>query len=184
MNHEEALSDRVEAVLADPGTWADPPEGLVDRVLAEGKRRESLGHSLWIAATLALVLVGLALFLEPEDAAEEGLTIAMTGTPLAPDATGTAFLREAASGWYIRLDVDGLPPAPEDSFYQGWLWGDGEGISIGTFHMRNGPEPVGLWSGVSPEGFPVVRVTLQEVGGGPSASDRVVMEGRVDGSVR
>lgn len=179
MNTEEMLPERVRAVLADAGTWAEPPSGLFRGVTAKARRPKERMHSVWIAAALALVLVGLVLVMEPAGTSDEGLIIAMNGTPLAPRAVGTAQLREAASGWYIRLEIEGLPPAPEDEYYQGWLWGDGQGVSIGTFHMRNGPEPVGLWSGVSPEGFPVVKVTLQNVGGEPSPSDRVVMEGLV-----
>ncbi len=185
MNTEERLPDRVRAALADPDTWADPPKGLVDRVISEGREAEGRPtHSIWIAAALALVLVGVSLFQGPGEPPDDGLIVAMTGTPLAPGAAGTVQMREAPSGWYIRLDVRGLPPAPEDAYYQGWLWDEDEGVSIGTFHMRNGAEPVGLWSGVSPEGFPVVKVTLQDLGGGSAPSDRVMMEGRVTDPVR
>ncbi len=179
MNTEDRLPDRVRAALADAGTWSDPPAGVLRGVLAEARRPAERIHSIWIAAALALVLVGLVVGMKPSDSSDEGLVVAMSGTSLAPRAVGTAQLREAASGWYIRLEVDGLPPAPENTYYQGWLWGEDQGVSIGTFHMRNGPEPVGLWSGVSPEGFPVVKVTLQDVGGQSSPSDRVVMEGLV-----
>ena len=179
MNTEESLPDRVQNVLADAGTWAEPPAGMFRRVMTEARRPKERMHSVWIAAALALVLVGLVLVMERADGSGEGVIIAMNGTPLAPQAVGTAQLREAASGWYIRLEIKGLPPAPEDKYYQGWLWGGDQGVSIGTFHMRNGPEPVALWSGVSPEGFPVVKVTLQDVGGESSPSDRVMMEGLV-----
>jgi hypothetical protein len=37
-----------------------------------------------------------------------------------------------------------------------------------------------LWSGVDPEDYPAIWVTLEDEDGDPTASDRVVMKGRPD----
>jgi hypothetical protein len=104
----------------------------------------------------------------------------MSGTELAPSAAGTASLRPTSSGWYIRLDVSGLPAAPLGSYYEGWVWSDDEGVSIGTFHLRDDSDPVVLWSGVDVAEYPAIWVTLEDEGAGPQASDQIMMKGRLD----
>jgi len=47
--------------------------------------------------------------------------VALTPTELAPDASGTVEISDTPSGFYIELDLDGLPPAAEGSYYQAWL---------------------------------------------------------------
>jgi hypothetical protein len=84
------------------------------------------------------------------------------------------------AGWWIRLDVTDLPPAPDGMYYEGWVWSDaGEGVSIGTFHLRGGDAPVVLWSGVPLAEYPSIWVTLEDEEEGPEASDLVVMTGRL-----
>lgn len=177
--------DRIRTVLGREETWAEPPAGLLEDILREtgrnvtplptrSPRRSHPG--MRVAAILALVLVGLILILGNGQVEEEGTMVAMEGTVLAPAARGQAMVRETPSGWYIRLEVRGLPPAPEGSYYEGWLWREGEGVSIGTFHMRS-TEPVALWAGVSPSDYPVVHITLQDEGEGPAPSDRLMMSG-------
>jgi hypothetical protein len=62
------------------------------------------------------------------------------------------------------------------------MWNDeGEGVSIGTFHLRGGEEPVILWSGVDPADYPAIWVTREPEDGDPGASDQVVMRGRIEG---
>lgn len=183
--------DRIRSLLGRAETWAEPPAGLLEdileatdrepaRVMPAPRRRPRYLPGLSIAAVLAIVLVGLILFLDQGPAEQDDMVVALAGTELAPGARGEARIDETPAGWYIRLQVDGLPPAPEGSYYEGWLWREGEGVSIGTFHLRSS-EPIALWSGVSPDEYPVVRITLQDVGGGPAASDRVMMAGTILG---
>ena len=127
-------------------------------------------------AAITLLVVGIIAAYEP--AVET--VVAINGTDLAPSAAGIATLRPTPSGWYIRLDVSGLPAAPEGSYYEGWVWSEDEGVSIGTFHLRDGSEPVVLWSGVDVAEYPAIWVTLQDEGAGPEASDRIVMKGRIE----
>lgn len=183
--------DRIRSLLGRAETWAEPPAGLLEdileatdrepaRVMPAPRRRPRYLPGLSIAAVLAIVLVGLILFLDQGPAEQDDMVVALAGTELAPGARGEARIDETPAGWYIRLQVGGLPPAPEGSYYEGWLWREGEGVSIGTFHLRSS-EPIALWSGVSPDEYPVVRITLQDVGGGPAASDRVMMAGTILG---
>lgn len=183
---EAGRLDRVRSILARAETWAEPPADLIDRVL-EDVAGEPVPAGRWsgwpsaaIAAALALVLVGLIAFVDSGEPRPAGTVIAMTGTELAPAATGEARIEERPSGWYVHLEVRGLPPAGEGSYYEAWLWRNGEGVSMGTFHLRS-PDPVALWSGVSPEDYPVVRITLQDESGGPAPSGRVVMTGMLPG---
>ena len=184
--------DLIRDVLTRAETWAEPPPGLFEGIAREPSpaetattkvqgRSRALEPALAVAAVLAVALIGLVAYFGPEADEEAGLVVVMAGSELAPAARGEARLSETPSGWYIRMELKGLPPAPDGSFYEGWLWRDGEGVSIGTFHLRGGSDPVALWSGVSPHDFPSIRITLQDVGGGHGPSDRMMMGGTLLG---
>jgi hypothetical protein len=188
-DHEQL--DLIRGVLAASSTWEEPPEGVVDGLLAtiarEGhapvvekaakRQRPPWLLAAGIVAAIALLVIGIvSVFDEP--IAET--VVAMTGTDLAPAAAGVASLRPTPSGWYIRLDVSGLPAAPEGTYYQGWVWNDDEGVSIGTFHLRDGDDAVVLWSGVDVAEYPAISVTLEDEGAGPEASERIMMKGRFE----
>jgi hypothetical protein len=174
--------DLVREILARPAAWAEPPaelqiDGATARVDAGAPDvRMRRGVLTGIAAAL-LLTIALAVMGGSGQVQGEGTVVAMAGTDLAPGANGTATLRETPSGWYIRLEVSGLPPAPEDSYYEGWVWDSGEGVSIGTFHLRGGTEPVALWSGVDVAEYPEIWVTLEDEDGDPAASDRLMLMG-------
>jgi hypothetical protein len=62
------------------------------------------------------------------------------------------------------------------------VWSDdGEGVSIGTFHLRGDEMPIVLWSGVPLADYPEIWVTLESEADGPEASDQIVMTGRIPG---
>jgi hypothetical protein len=180
--------DLVRGVLANPATWDDPPTGVVDGLLASIREDETTGVKpasrgrAWLGAVGAVAAIGLlvvgvgAVVSDPPPET----VVAIGGTELMPDAEGVATLRPADSGWYIRLDLEGLPPAPEGSYYEGWVWSDDDGVSIGTFHLRGGSGPVVLWSGVDVADYPAIWVTLEEEGAGPDASDLIMMKGRIE----
>lgn len=180
--------DEIRAILGDEATWTEPPPEVLKRVLADiegdvdqqGPGGPSWG---WIAAAAAIILIiataGMTGVFSP--AAQE--QVAMAGTELQPEASGVASVREADAGWWIRLELDDLPAASVGTYYEGWVWNDaGEGVSIGTFHLRGGEPAIELWSGVDPADYPSIWVTLENEDGDPSASDRVVMRGRPSGS--
>ena len=130
-----------------------------------------------VAAVIALVLASVSVI---RDQPSETV-VPMAGTELEPGAWGEASVRPTGSGWWIRLDLSDLPPAPEGSYYEGWVWSDdGEGVSIGTFHLRGDEMPIVLWSGVPLADYPSIWVTLEREDEGPEASDQIVMKGRIE----
>lgn len=178
--------DALRAILGDRATWADPPPevagGLMEDIDVQSRRYTRprprwLGIAVVLAALLVAVSAAAAgLFSEPDQT-----VVALTGTELEAAARGEAAIRATESGWWIRLELDGLPPAPDDTYYEGWMWNDqGHGVSIGTFHLRSAAEPVILWSGVDPERYPSIWITLEDEDGNPAASDQVVMRGRTE----
>lgn len=186
VDHERLREMR--GLLSDEATWAEPPPEVGDRVIG-AIQDESAGHQQqssgsrgprWVAAgmvaaaAVVAVVIGLVgLFGDGKET-----LVALEGTDLQAEATGEAVIGEADSGWWIRLDVEGLPAAPDGSYYEGWVWSDdGDGVSIGTFHLRDGDSAVTLWSGVDPANYPAIWVTLEEEDGDASASDRIVLVG-------
>jgi hypothetical protein len=182
--------DQIRDILGQEATWSEPPPEVADRLLAaigahktpSGKpksdpaRRWALPAAALVAAAAVVISVMglLGVFSAPDEQ-----VVAIAGTELEPGATGHAAIRETESGWWIRLDVNDLPAAEDGTYYEGWVWNDeGEGVSIGTFHFRGGEQSVVLWSGVDPEDYPAIWVTLEDEDGDPTASDRVVMRGR------
>lgn len=192
-----ALPERTESALRDRSTWASPPPGLEDALLA-GLRRErdqdravttddDRARRAWdprnliIAAVVTLVvLAGTAIGLRVVGGQDgpEAHQVALVGTTLAPDAHAEATIVSKPSGFEITLDIEGLPPAPAGAYYQAWLKSaDGDLVTIGTFHAREGGDAIILWSGVDPEGFELLTVTLQKQGGGAESSGQVVLTG-------
>jgi hypothetical protein len=181
--------DRIRDILADETTWSEPPPEVADQLIAAigaaqsdraerlpARRRAPLVAAAVVGVAAIVVLIaGLMGVISPP--VEE--VVAIQGTELQPDANGEAAIRETDAGWWIRLDVDDLPAANEGTYYEGWVWNEGgEGVSIGTFHLRGGDQPIVLWSGVDPADYPAIWVTLEDEDGDPSASDRIVMRGR------
>jgi hypothetical protein len=136
------------------------------------------------AAAIVLLVAGVALFAGGEGEDDRGGTeVALAGTELAPEASADALVADTPLGTVLHLDVRDLPPAPEGAFYEVWMrqeGDDGDAVSAGTFHMRGGDGEVELWSGVPPERYPVVTVTLQQEGEGPESSGQVVLRGTVE----
>jgi hypothetical protein len=183
--------DMVREILSSASLWAEPPASAVDGIGAgvsadvrvpDTHRRIDWRLPLMAgAAAIAILVVGLLGVLN-RSAPEPDALVSLAGTELMPAASGTAAVRGTSSGWAIRLEIEGLPPAPVGSFYQGWVWSEeGEGVSIGTFHLRGGNYPVTLWAGVELVDYPWIWVTLQDEGAGPGASSRVMMLGAIEG---
>lgn len=184
--------DLIRGVLAEGATWAEPPQQVADGLLAvvaedqvsSVREVPSAPKSRWplVAAVVGSAAAVVALVFSTISVldSESQTLLAMTGTEVEPGASGQAAVGPTGSGWWIRLELAGLPPAPDGTFYEGWVWSDdGEGVSIGTFHLRGGAEPVILWSGVEMSDYPSIWVTLENEDEGPEASDLVVLTGRM-----
>lgn len=187
-----AAARRLRALLAEPDSWAEPPAGLLDEILAgidseraglvrpaagrDGRRRQihirrtvRAGAAALLAA--AAIVIGLVVTRGPAT-----VDVALAGTRLAPGASATAKLHATPSGLAIELDVSGLPPSPRGYYYQAWMKGPRGLVTIGTFHMRGGPAgTVELWSAVTQADYPVITVTREPEDGNPASSGQVVL---------
>jgi hypothetical protein len=142
-----------------------------------------------LAAVAAVVLVvglgvvgGMALGEEGEQESwdETGTEeLALAGTDRAPDASAVVQWADTPSGVEVWLASDGLGPAPEGSYYEAWASGPDGRVSLGTFHLRGGDDPVVLWSGVPFDRYPTLMVTVEREGAAPGPSRDVVLEGDV-----
>jgi hypothetical protein len=130
------------------------------------------------AAVIVLALVAGGVSLLAGDHAA-GTQVALAGTESLPGASATAELRDEPSGVSIDLDVSGLPPAPDGTFYEAWLVGDAGKVSAGTFHRRGDQDHVQLWLGVDTAGYDAITVTRQPVQGGTLAQGEVVLRGEL-----
>jgi hypothetical protein len=176
---------QVETILRQGAVWAQVPDDLERRVLDEalGRRRTRPRRNQWLLAAAAVVAlaVGAGVFALRSG---DGPRMELAGTALAPGSRAEAEVRDTPSGVEIRLDVDGLPPAPEGSFYEAWVKGERGSVAIGTFHLRDSSDDVVLWSGVDLDDYPRITVTLQREGAGPASSGRVVLAGEVPPELR
>lgn len=100
---------------------------------------------------------------------------ALSGTSLAPGATGQATLTQTTAGWRVTLHVSGLPRLDNGRFYQAWLKNAaGILVPVGTFNQSG---DITLWSGVPPTQFPTITVTRQQANGNPASSGQRVLIG-------
>lgn len=190
---DAARLDLIQTLLQEEATWAQAPPEVLEALMAEigagqgpvSTPKERRMRIRWpaIAAGAAGAAVLALLFFGPLGESEPvpDAIVAVTATDRAPSVEGTAAVRATSSGWWIRLDVTGLPPAAEGSYYQGWVRNDGSAVSIGTFHMRDGGDPVVLWSGVSLVDYPTLMVTLQDEDAGPEFSEQVMLWALIEG---
>jgi hypothetical protein len=169
-----------------------PDEGVVTplqgrpRHAARGAR--PVGPPLWqrpvLLAAAAVALVGIAiggtLVATQDDTLPAGTEVALAGSENMPDASGDVVLREEPSGFSVTLNVAGLPPAPERTFYEAWVVSEERGkVSAGTFHIREPQDDITLWLGVDPAGYDAITVTRQPVDGGTLADGVLMLRGEL-----
>jgi len=194
-----ALPDRILASLRQEEMWVDPPVDLEDRTLAavraeldsrqapavdelavarERRSRRRRWAAVLVASAAAVVFGAVATIAVIGNNQPQSTVVALAGTELEPGAAGRASIAPRNSGFEIRLDISGLPPAPTGSYYQGWLRNDdGDAVTIGTFHGRGGTDDIVLWSGVDVADYPTLTVTIQQEGAGAESSGQVVLRG-------
>lgn len=177
-NEWEAL-ETSRQVLADPGFWEEPSQGLEDRVVAligetpdavAVPPRRNWRWALGGGAAAALIAVALWVSLPSSSPDWE---VALPGTIEAPAASGIVRGWNEPSGTRVALDIDGLPPAPVGSLYEFWFSRGDLHISAGTFAA---PESVELWVGVTRAEFPRLWITLEPVDEDESPSGKNMMD--------
>lgn len=195
-----ALPDRLLAILRQEELWVDPPVDLEDRTLAalraeldtspaptvdeiavarERRSRRRRWAPMLVAAAAA-VAVGFVATVAVTGNEPDSAVVTLAGTELEPDAAGRATIASMDSGFEIELDISGLPPAPAGAYYQGWLRNeDGDAVTIGTFHGREGTDDIILWSGVDVADYPTLTVTIQQERAGAESSGQVVLRGEI-----
>jgi hypothetical protein len=132
------------------------------------------------AAALVGITIGGTLVATRDEAQPTGTEVALAGTESMPAASGTVELRNEPSGVSVTLNVSGLPPAPERTFYEAWLVSEDLGkVSAGTFHVREPQDDITLWLGVDPADYDAFTVTRQPVQGGTLADGVVVLRGEL-----
>ena len=185
---ERAEIDRIRATLADPVVWAEPGEDLQERVVAAiaaeagarqptpGPRRRWVRYAAGGLAAAVLLAIGLTVGIRANQDHPVEFAAAMSGTDLAPRASGDVTLTKTLSGWRIKLHATGLPRRTDGEFYEAWLKNDaGVLVPIGTFNDGN---DVTLWSGVGPAGFGTLTITREAADGNQASSGEVVLLGK------
>jgi hypothetical protein len=194
---EQELPGDLQRVLADPATWAQPPDALQEQVVAaiaaertslrapadgslpRSRARGSRRRLVALAGAAAAVVVGIAaaaVQVGTHGSDQPVFTGRLSGTVLAPGASGEVRLTRSPGGWRIYLQADGLPRRAGRTYYEAWLKApDGTLVPVGTF---NEPHDVTLWSGVAPSGYPTFTVTRQVADGDPASTGEVVLSGR------
>lgn len=181
---------RIGEILSETSVWADPPGHIAPALMAEitggeviplpANTSKRAARWLWpsVAALAGAAAVLLFFVFGPvgDQSDVSGLVFAVAGDGV----TGQAEVGPAEAGWWIRLNLAGLDPAPEGSYYEGWVSNGTDLVSVGTFHMRDG-DYVALWSGVPLTDYPELWVTREAVADGPAPSEDVVVTGRLSG---
>jgi hypothetical protein len=194
---ERAELDHLNAMLADPSLWAEPPAALEDTIVAAiaaerapaaptnvvpfarpSRRRltDALGGAV-AAAAVVLLAIGVVSIATGDDD-DDGVDIALGATELVPGAQGTARVVAEDSGLRITLEATGLPRRDGGDFYQAWLRNaEGVLIPVGTFHDG---DDVTLWAGVALADFPTLTITEETSDGDQASSGRRVLVGTVE----
>src|SRR5689334_16311246 len=184
---ERAELDEVRGLLGSPAAWSEPSADLEDRVVtaiaqeasaqpaSPRVRRAPLRRPRWrwrwsrpayafggLAAAAAVAVVAIVLATNNSSSPSQQFAMVVSGTPLVPDARGSATLTKTESGWRIELAATGLPRLAGGRYYEAWLKSrTGVLVPVGTF---NDARKVTLWAGVPPPEYPSFTVTRQRAG--------------------
>ncbi len=131
----------------------------------------------WGVVSLLLILALAWQQVNEEKTEPAGLrVVALTGTSMAPDASGTLVM--SRDGEYGTLIVDGLPPLDEAHQYQLWLIQNGQRTSGGVFSVN--PDGYGALRISSPAplfSYPSFGITIEPAGGSPGPTGDKVLGG-------
>jgi hypothetical protein len=190
----DELPRAVQAALSRADVWDEPRPGLEDDIVAairaepvsiatarQARERRAFPRWLLAAAAVALIAVGAAVIVRAaggdSESASDTTETTLAGTDLAPDATATAFFTPTPAGLKILLDADGLVGAEQGEMYEAWISDGNIRVSAGTFHLRNGHNPIELWAGTDDPRFHIITVTREPIDGIAESSGQVVLKG-------
>jgi hypothetical protein len=167
-------TDADRAVVGD-GVVAGPDEdgsAVVDLGRRRAARRRRIaGIAAVAAAAAAAVVFGLSLLVPSQHTGK----LELSGTALAPQARARVAAVSLDAGAQFTLYIDGLPPAPDGTYYEAWLLRGSARIPLGSFHLHK-PGAVVVWSGVDWAGAEVT-VTRQRIDAGLVPGERL-LDGR------
>ena len=190
----DELPRAVETALARADVWDEPRPGLEDDIVAairaepvpldsarRARERRSLPRWLLATAAVAIIAVGAVVVVrlgsdEPELAGDTTEST-LAGTDLAPDARATALFTPTPAGLKILLDAEGLAGAKPGEMYEAWISDGAVRVSAGTFHLRNGHNPIELWAGTDDPRFHIITVTVEPIDGVAESSGQIVLKG-------
>jgi anti-sigma-K factor RskA len=174
----------------------EPPPDLQVRTLARvaeaarqaqrnGRWRNWSTRMLALAAAVVVAAgVSIGLLLSGGSSAETYALALHSETGSSASASGT--MRQADSGWSVKLTAVHLPAPGPGQFYQCWWVGAGNGpghpslVSAGTFTVgRSGTASVQMSTVANPDHFSEVEITLDSAAR-PGQPGRVVLSGTVD----
>ena len=158
---------------------ADAPPSARRHVTRPRRRRVAILGSvaaLAAAAGLAVVFfVGASV-----KHSDDGITYAaqLGPTQLAPDAHASAGVSHSTAGFRVTVDAHDLPQLHVGEYFEAWLADEsGVEVPIGTFSSSN--DYVTLWSGVSPDAFHTMTVTIEATDNDQASSGKVVLIGEL-----
>jgi hypothetical protein len=176
---EEQLA-AVDVDLSDPSLWEMPAADLEDRIVATATVVDDTTvvplrprSRAWVAALgAAAVIVALAAVVLSRGPAPDW-RVPIEGTDLAPLAGGAIDGWNEDAGTRVRLDLVGLPPAPDGYFYELWFSEGPIHVSAGTFQSTDGVE---LWTAVRRADYPRLWITLEPIDDDESPSTATVLD--------
>jgi anti-sigma-K factor RskA len=134
----------------------------------------------WAGAGLLIILIltasNLFLWWQLNQPAQPDMlnSIMLTGTQVAPDATGVIILR--SYGEYGTLVVDHLPPLDTDYQYQLWLIDDDQRTSGGVFSVSdNGCSSVEILTSEPLDSYSAFGISIEPAGGSPGPTGQKVL---------
>ena len=187
MNDLELLDE----LLAHPSLWVSPPPSLEDVVVAAvadasesmpivfhpARRRRRGASLLAVAAALVAALVVSAVLLSGSSSSTD-YAGQLRATGLAPGAHASVAVTRTDAGFRLRVDARGLPALASGEVYEAWLKNAaGTLVPIGTFSSSD--DRVTLWSGVSPDDFPTLTITIEPIDNNQASSGQRVLMGDV-----
>jgi anti-sigma-K factor RskA len=182
-----ALLEQASPPVAVPAELARRTRAAVEAAAAGDERRRVFTLAALSAVAVLIVLLAAAVIFWPNGSGSgppptEFALVGVGGSTATAQAV--AVLDEQGGGWVIDLDVSGLAPPPEGSYYECWYVGAGDTrerpnrISAGTFVVGDrGSAALRMTLGARLREYPTMTVSLEPDDGDPAWSGPEVLKG-------